>query len=218
MITPSRYPGIYIAPLSNEPTAAHTFKEQAEEALDHISAGPSGDKLLRKISTLASQKDRKVTLKEIEINNQCYTEAVLSRRQLEKYEPENFNENRHIASQLSRKGTFTKGEGSNAIIGWSPDKASIRLNQNGSPLHLGMDNDDKITTLAHELVHARHVLSGSSLADGGDRYNPRTGSGKEELRAVGLDKYRYSLTKKPSENSIRAEHGLPLRMKYRPHQ
>ncbi|MCF5445009.1 type III secretion system effector protein, partial [Pseudomonas syringae] len=53
MITPSRYPGIYIAPLSSEPTAAHTFKEQAEEALDHISAGPSGDKLLRKISTLA---------------------------------------------------------------------------------------------------------------------------------------------------------------------
>lgn len=38
MITPSRYPGIYIASLSNEPTAAHTFKEQAEEALDHISA------------------------------------------------------------------------------------------------------------------------------------------------------------------------------------
>ncbi|RMN41582.1 hypothetical protein ALQ64_04543, partial [Pseudomonas cannabina] len=37
------------------------------------------------------------------------------------------------------------------------------------------------------------------------------------LRAVGLDKYRYSLTKKPSENSIRAEHGLPLRMKYMPH-
>nr|UVN18328.1 hypothetical protein pPsy0462c_00069 [Pseudomonas syringae] len=39
-------------------------------------------------------------------------------------------------------------------------------------------------------------LSGSSLADGGDRYNPRTGSGKEELRAAGLDNYRYSVTKK----------------------
>ncbi|RMU75794.1 Type III effector HopH1 [Pseudomonas syringae pv. apii] len=218
MITPSRYPGIYIAPLSSEPTAAHTFKEQAEEALDHISARPSGRELLQEISKLASKKDRKVTLKEIEINNQCYTDAVLSRRQLEKYEPEDFNENRRIASRLSRKGTFTKGEGSNAIIGWSPDKASIRLNQNGSPLRLGMDNDDKITTLAHELVHVRHVLSGSSLADDGDRYNPRTGSGKEELRAVGLDKYSYSLTKEPSENSIRAEHGLPLRMKYRPHQ
>ncbi len=81
-----------------------------------------------------------------------------------------------------------------------------------------MDNVDKITTLAHELVHARHILSGSSLADGGDRYNPRTGSGKEELRAAGLDNYRYSVTKKPSENSISAEHGLPLRMKYKPHQ
>lgn len=218
MITSSRYPGIYIAPLSNDPAAAHAFKEKAEEALDLISAGPSGDKLLRKISTLNSQKERKITLKEIEINNQCYTEPVLSRRQLEKYTPKNHDENTFIASHLSRKGTFTKGEGSNAIIGWSPDKASIRLNQNGSPLHLGMDNADKITTLAHELVHARHILSGSSLADEGDRYNPRTGSGKEELRAVGLDNYRYSTTKKPSENSIRAEHGLPLRMKYRPHQ
>nr|WP_313771547.1 M91 family zinc metallopeptidase [Pseudomonas syringae] len=99
-----------------------------------------------------------MTLKEIEINNQCYTEPVLSRRQLEKYTPKNHDENTFIASNLSRKGTFTKGEGSNAIIGWSPDKASIRLNQNGSPLHLGMDNVDKITTLAHELVHARHIF------------------------------------------------------------
>nr|WP_260630638.1 type III secretion system effector protein [Pseudomonas syringae]UVN17991.1 hypothetical protein pPsy0479b_00033 [Pseudomonas syringae] len=112
-----------------------------------------------------------------------------------KVHTKNHDENTFIASNLSRKGTFTKGEGSNAIIGWSPDKASIRLNQNGSPLHLGMDNVDKITTLAHELVHARHILSGSSLADGGDRYNPRTGSGKEELRAAGLDNYRYSVTK-----------------------
>lgn len=52
MITPSRYPGIYIAPLSNDLTAANAFKEKAEEALDHTNAGPSGDKLLRKISTL----------------------------------------------------------------------------------------------------------------------------------------------------------------------
>ncbi|MFA1013422.1 Type III effector HopH1 [Pseudomonas coronafaciens pv. porri] len=86
----------------------------------------------------------------------------------------------------------------------------MRLNQNSSPLHLGMDNVDKITTLAHEFVNARHILSGSSLADDGARYNPRTGSGKEELHAAGLENYRYSVTKEPSENSIRAEHGLPL--------
>ncbi|WP_236513982.1 type III secretion system effector protein [Pseudomonas tremae] len=58
MITSSRYPGIYIAPLSNDPAAAHAFKEKAEEALDLISAGPSGDKLLRKISTLKESPNK----------------------------------------------------------------------------------------------------------------------------------------------------------------
>ncbi|UNW13621.1 type III secretion system effector protein [Xanthomonas phaseoli pv. phaseoli] len=34
---------------------------------------------------------------------------------------------------------------------------------------------------------------------------------KEELRAVGVGKYEYRKTRQPSENSIRQEHGLPVR-------
>ncbi|WP_245202030.1 type III secretion system effector protein [Herbaspirillum sp. 1173] len=56
-------------------------------------------------------------------------------------------------------------------------------------------------------------MEGTSKAySGGYRYDETTPAGKEELRAVGLGKYRNL----PSANSIRAEYGLPLMFRYRP--
>ncbi|MFC3394540.1 XopG/HopH/AvrPtoH family type III secretion system effector [Brenneria rubrifaciens] len=218
MIISTHYSGIYVSTLSDEPSSASAYKERAEEALDRINSGPSGGKLLAKISKLSSSNDRKVTLREIEINAKAYTNPVLTRSQIEEYDPSSFTENTNIAGELSRKGRLFKGTGVSAIVGWSPDNASIRLNQNGSPTGVGTDSDDNITVLAHELVHARHMLNGSSFGAEGDRYDPSSRAGKEELRAVGIGDYRYSKTGKPSENSIRAEQGLPLRMKYKAHE
>jgi hypothetical protein len=53
------------------------------------------------------------------------------------------------------------------------------------------------------------MLLGDSKV-GGDRHDPTTKAGKEESRAVGLGKYEG----RPSENSIRAEHGRQLRTQY----
>ncbi|UXN02209.1 type III secretion system effector protein (plasmid) [Xanthomonas hortorum pv. pelargonii] len=55
-------------------------------------------------------------------------------------------------------------------------------------------------------------MAGTSKAyKGGDRYDETSEAGKEELRAVGVGKYEYRKTRQPSENSIRQEHGLPIR-------
>ncbi|RLM19064.1 type III effector HopH1 [Brenneria alni] len=218
MIIPTSYTGIYVNTRSEVPAIAETYKSEAEDALDIINSGPSGRALLDKIAKLSSSKDRKVTLKELEINSKPYSLPVLTSWQLDKYNPSSFRENTEIAKGLAVQGVFTKGEGASAIIGWAPDIASVRLNQNGSPTGVGTGRDDKITSLAHELVHVRHILSGSSMAWQGDRYDPSSRAGKEESRAVGIGNYRYSKTGKPSENSIRAEHNLPLRSKYKPHE
>ncbi|WP_343230441.1 M91 family zinc metallopeptidase [Xanthomonas euvesicatoria] len=94
----------------------------------------------------------------------------------------------------------------------------MELNSNGSPLRLGSNPEESFVVLAHELIHAQHLLAGTSKAyKGGDRYDETSEAGKEELRAVGVGKYEYRKTRQPSENSIRQEHGLPIRKKYKPH-
>ncbi|HKX56518.1 MAG TPA: type III secretion system effector protein [Xanthomonadales bacterium] len=217
MILPTSYAGIYVSTANDSPASAHSYKEEAQQALDRIASGPSGGELLSKVAKIASGGEKKITLKELGPNEEPYTQAVLTRSQIEKYKPRGFEQNVAIAGELSRKGRFLKGEGTSAIIGWSPEKSSVLLNQNGSPTRIGASQEEKFTVLAHELIHARHIMSGSSLAAGGNRYDPKTPNGKEESRAVGVEGYHYSKTKKPSENSIRAEQGLPLRKKYNPH-
>jgi hypothetical protein len=62
--------------------------------------------------------------------------------------------------------------------------------------------------LAHELVHALHVISGDVVKD----YDWGTdGAIIEEARTVGLGPYKNT---RISENAIRKEHNLPLRTYY----
>ncbi|MEF9387718.1 XopG/HopH/AvrPtoH family type III secretion system effector [Ralstonia solanacearum species complex bacterium KE056] len=111
-------------------------------------------------------------------------------------------------------GRKREGEGSSVIVGWSMSHSSMVFNRNGSPTGTCPSETDKISQLAHELVHAKHMVAGTWKGGEGDERDPTTPAGKEELRAVGLGKYAYSETGEPSENSIRAENGLPLRRKY----
>ena len=153
-----------------------------------------------------------MTIAEIGAEAQPNTRAVLSASEVEKYDPETFADNLELAKERARKG-----KGCNAIIEWSP-QSHIELNSNGSPLRLGSDPEESFVVLAHELIHAQHLLAGTSRAyKGGDRYDETSEAGKEELRAVGVGKYEYRKTRQPSENSIRQEHGLPVRKKYKPH-
>lgn len=61
--------------------------------------------------------------------------------------------------------------------------------------------------LAHELVHALHLLSGDRVPD----ISPSRQEMIEEARTVGAGKYAAT---RISENAIRAEHGIARRMFY----
>ncbi|MFA0923255.1 XopG/HopH/AvrPtoH family type III secretion system effector [Xanthomonas fragariae] len=209
-INQTKFPGIYISTQTS--AQEEPYKNQVESALEKIAAGSSGNDLLQGLSSISARKNRKVTIAQIGAEEQPNTRAVLSAREVEEYKPRTFADNKTLAMELARKGS-----GCNAIIEWSP-QSHIELNANGSPVRLGSNSEDSFVVLAHELIHAQHLLAGTSKAhNGGNRYNEKSEAGKEELRAVGVGKYEYRKTKQPSENSIRQEHGLPIRKKYKPH-
>jgi len=206
----TKYPGIYISTQTS--AQEEPYKNQVESALDKIASGNSGSALLQDLSAISIRENRKVTIAEIGSEAPPNTRAVLSAREVEKYEPRTFTNNRALANRRAKKG-----KGCNALIEWSP-QSHIELNGNGSPVRLGPNPDESFVVLAHELIHAQHLLAGTSKAyKGGDRYDETSEAGKEEFRAVGIGKYEYRKTGQPSENSIRAEHGLPIRNKYKPH-
>ncbi|WP_230640779.1 XopG/HopH/AvrPtoH family type III secretion system effector [Ralstonia solanacearum] len=213
MLIQTQYPGIYVATASDEQYSANLYKNEADAALNKIASGRTGNQLLRDIGSLSAKKGRKLTISEIGAGESPCTEPVLTASQLDKHQPSSFKENKKIAKQFARKGTFSSGDGCSAIVNWNPT-TNIRLSQDGSPLGYGRDSDESFAVLAHELVHARHVMAGTSKAWVGDRYDPSSEAGKEESRAIGIGKYAFSKTGEPSENSIRSEHDLPLRAKY----
>ncbi|MGD7413034.1 M91 family zinc metallopeptidase, partial [Ralstonia pseudosolanacearum] len=91
-----------------------------------------------------------------------------------------------------------------------------RGDSNGSPKRMRKDSKESFVVLAHEMIHAHHVMAGTSKGGSGDRYDETSEAGQEELRAVGLGAYAHANTGEPTENSIRAEHGLRMRSKYKP--
>jgi Effector protein len=93
-----------------------------------------------------------------------------------------------------------------ATIDWNTDQG-LQLNRDGVPTGVG-DRTKAWLALAHEMIHASRITRGTYTGGTGDRNNPSSPAGKEELQAVGLN------GKTPSENSIRAEHDEPLRTAY----
>ncbi|APP79814.1 MULTISPECIES: XopG/HopH/AvrPtoH family type III secretion system effector [Xanthomonas] len=212
----TNYPGIYSS--SQTSSQENQFKGQVESALGKIAEGGSGNSLLQGLKAFNARENRNVIIKEIPPTDQPNTFAILSARQVEEHRDSDgrrastLKKSAKIAKKLAKEGV-----GCNAMVEWNPH-SHIELNGNGSPVRIGSNADEAFVVLAHELVHARHLLAGTSTAyDGGDRYDERSEAGKEELRAVGIGEYDSRTTGEPSENSIRQEHGLPIRKKYKSH-
>ncbi|WP_243737989.1 XopG/HopH/AvrPtoH family type III secretion system effector [Xanthomonas oryzae] len=168
----TKFPGIYISTQTS--AREEPYKTQVESALEKIAAGSSGSALLQGLSAISARKNRKVTIAEIGAEAQPNNRAVLSASEVEKYDPETFADNLALAKERARKG-----KGCNAIIEWSPH-SNIELNSNGSPLRLGSNPEESFVVLAHELIHAQHILAGTSKAyNGGDRYDETSEAGKE---------------------------------------
>jgi hypothetical protein len=112
------------------------------------------------------------------------------------------------ASYMTAPGQ--RGAGSPALVCYNPDfNYSTALEQ---LIHL---RTPPFVALAHELVHALHIVSGKVWrpgdAAGGFDKRQEMETMVEEARTVGCGKYA---SRKITENGIRAEHGLPLRQYY----
>ncbi|WP_122346371.1 XopG/HopH/AvrPtoH family type III secretion system effector [Pseudomonas coronafaciens] len=204
-----RYPSIGIG--------AHTspnFRHEVTEALQKIDERPSGRRLLQEVEAL-SDHDKKVTIVEAGPGQAIVAKPRLTPAQWENLgsNPDQKTFDKALIKNASGSSAFSK-RGVASEIPWSKHTAEPNLNEQGVPVE-GANPEIAYVALAHEFTHAKHHLAGT-LKYGGEvtrsASSASTPSGKEELRAVGLGKYANS--GEPSENSIRQEHGLPLRRTY----
>lgn len=106
----------------------------------------------------------------------------------------------------SNRKDIVPGAGTSAVVTFNP----------ATP---GSDGRPTFIALAHELVHAHHYLHGSCYRGLGngmyDLLDPKANTGmmEEEMRTVGFGPYAGEAL---CENSIRGEHGVPLRRSYLP--
>lgn len=215
MLLPTRYPGVYVSPMSENPEHGNAYKESANQALDKINSGRTGHQLLDDLAHLA-KKGRRVTLVEVNASQTPGAAAVLTSPQREKYPSFDYQTNEYQAEKLSKPKKFLKvfnkkSEGASAEVYWNPIHTSINLTENGSPDGYSDDARDGVSVLGHEMIHAKNILKGTYLYE---QSSTSSYAVDEEHRAVGIGKYKYSKTGEPSENSIRAEHNLPLRKRY----
>ena len=103
-----------------------------------------------------------------------------------------------------------RGEGASAEVAYNSRESSY-LDPNGNISLYIKKRDNQFIILMHELIHACRILKGTSRADFGLVINPLSGQYNEEMRTVGIGKWK---DKRPSENSLRQELGLPLRLSH----
>lgn len=179
---------------------------QVDDALTKLASKANGLSLLQALNNNSSSS--KGRLVEIKVTtDSSHAAAFLTREQRHKYkidESEITLNNDKAVDILHRKG-----QGTSATVFWNPEVA-VTLDAAGRP-SLVYDAQKSYLVLAHELVHAHRILKGTYTGGVGDRQDRSTPAGKEELRAVGLGKYK---NEKLSENGIRKEHGEPLRKSY----
>ena len=209
----TNYSGIYAQQLTSSEAS---FANEVNQHLDAINSKASGSQLLEQISRLSSRRGHKLTIHELEASGHPITEPVLSRSQLENHaNATSYRDIRETAGhRYALKKRFGSNEGSSAVISWAPRVSKIDVDSDGDATGHSQSSTDKVSTLAHELVHAKHIMGGTWKGSYDNPRDPDTNAGKEELRAVGLGKYKYSRSREPSENSVREEHGLPKRKSY----
>jgi hypothetical protein len=186
------------------------FHQEVDHALGQISQAPTGKRLVDDFRGPA-QKGNSLTIRQ-NLAGGASASAHLNQKQAARYPGLSVSENNAKATKLAQKRPLgLKGEGSNAEIRWSPNQ-SLKLNAEGKPTGVAEDPRTSHLALAHELIHARRFVKGTSTAAKGDRHDPSTPAGKEELRAVGIGSKANQ--QRISENSIRQELGHPLRTAY----
>ncbi|HHA1268319.1 TPA: M91 family zinc metallopeptidase [Enterobacter bugandensis] len=192
--------GIFIEDVYHRPS----FFDEVESALSTIAQGKSGKQLI-KIIQKHTPTDKHILIRYGV--SEANTGVLLTESQRERFGPATPVEEKKRAISLAVKSGPGKNEGTSAEIIFDPD-FSADIDKDGRPLP-GRNPRKSWLVLCHELIHAMRMLKGTSTAYLGDKNDPKTGAGYEELRAVSLGK-----KKTPSENSVREEHNEPLRKYY----
>ncbi|PPC63834.1 hypothetical protein C1Y41_04105 [Pantoea sp. ICBG 1758] len=116
-----------------------------------------------------------------------------------------------IASKVSKVNRQDgASEGTSATISYNP-RESISIDSIGRP-YIGVDRNEGFFTLAHELIHALHMLRGNARGQGmSEIYLPNSKQYEEENRVIGINEFAV---RDITENRIRQEWGAPLRAHY----
>jgi len=178
-----------------------------DKALKQIKNTQTGRNLLTEIREL-STNGRSVEIHTHKDFINCAT-AVMTSSQLARFNIK-YNDvlkNTWKALEISRrKNNHQNGEGVSTIIDYNPDH-SLGVNEQGKTIRTN-DRSLSYVSLFHELVHAMRFMSGSHMSDG-ESDKPGTAKHEEELRVIGIGKYKNSHL---NENQLRNELGLPIRL------
>ncbi|NIG12926.1 hypothetical protein F3J37_01600 [Pantoea sp. Al-1710] len=177
-----------------------------ESALEKIKSGKNGSNILNEISRL-SDRENKIDIM-ISDNDDNETGGELTYSQAKKYNLDYFEDVTSYRNKVIELGS--NGTGVKPIIYYNPN-VSIIVDKDERSWVI-KDSRDAFTSLAHELIHAYHLMKGTSKASAfNDVYNNSTSQLEEEDRAVGTGGYWGN---KFSENGVREDHGLPIRAEY----
>ncbi|PPC63835.1 hypothetical protein C1Y41_04110 [Pantoea sp. ICBG 1758] len=180
-----------------------------DKAIDKIASKPHGLSLLKALKA-ANTHGQKVSIICTQFS-ETKVKAVLTPNQIERYQWANdpFDKSHQMLAERLARPIYPgiAGEGSSAFIFLNPNH-TVSINDRGKALH---SNDPNIMflSLAHELIHALRMMRGfyKTPSEEGIESVMAARIG-EEFRAIGIGKYAVNDI---SENSIRYEHGIPLR-------
>jgi len=172
----------------------------------------TGRRLLREIeSHMAAGKDVKVKMR---LDCGSITAPRLTESQVNRFRvPYSEEDEAHhrIASKISKVNAHDgASEGTSVTIYYNP-RESISIDSIGRP-YIGIDRKEGFFTLAHELIHALHMLRGMARGNGiSEIYLPNSKQYEEENRVIGINEFAV---RNITENRIRQEWGVPLRAHY----
>ncbi|PPC63841.1 hypothetical protein C1Y41_04140 [Pantoea sp. ICBG 1758] len=180
--------------------------EEADSALYKIKAGRNGNAILNGIRQITTG-ERRV---HIMVNTDGISEAsgMLTWEQIARHNvPVNPTDPQHLSKVLE---VASKGESVIPVIFFNPNY-SVDVDYNEKSW-IVEDKEMAFISLAHELVHAYHLLNGSSLAVNTPHYqDPSFTHQMEEERALGINDFEgYGF----SENGVRIDHAYPIRTNY----
>ncbi len=218
----NRYPGIFVAQdtYRGQSWTPDAFAGAVTAGLNSIASRPIGKAMLESLSDACHQSATKKVV--IQFGPRSSTAApidVVTPEFRAKIDPTVGAADLDVDAMMGNMNTIAQRQGSTTdgrrdYIGGAGTAAVVSwlYSDPGRPGHLR----PPFIALAHELVHAYHFANGLCYraANGGIADGQNSGIMEEEMRTVGFGAFE---DESPSENAIRAEHGVVARREYTPH-